>query len=571
MLHNMELAVRKPVPKDQHRLLLQGLNPETSTELIELYVENMIGVNATDYTLNPSLGSGFILIQFCQPISKGVLKQRASFSLTILSVFSKYFKILLLCFFYLSFLFHCVDFQNLSARISKRPLNGAKVTLEQIEQTDSVLVENLHPDTASDLLLLYFESTKGGSQKVKEVTMLSESTAKVSFVSHACKYSSIYSFEKVVSCLFGPHSTKCLPKCLSFISLAVDLVLDHSHKLLGSDLVVTPYFDFLQPTLSLTRQDSGGGSQDMFEKNSEDLSNMRTTPTKVVNADSRSSFQAAIAAHEAAEEVVEDQTEDEDSESGHVAMADPVKLALLQCSNFLQETEKAYPNVKTLIKDNSVHITGPDRQTSKQIKQSIKEYLGKMAQTNFTLEPEKAEFLMRKDVKERLQQTMNQTGTPALYTVSDSSINVTALTQSSANLACSFLKSQVGHISIPVDTQYECMFYCREWSEFLQALEFSSVSVSERGGNIDVWTLKGMESEKQTAILEFLTTPIERDSVITMEPGMLKYIQTHCHQLLADMDQVSILPLDVDDVCGLKVCGASVSHTEVEVFDCYCV
>lgn len=61
------------------------------------------------------------------------------------------------------------------------------VTLEQIEQTDSVLVENLHPNTTSDLLLLYFESTKGGSQKVKDVTMLSESKAKVSFVSYDCK------------------------------------------------------------------------------------------------------------------------------------------------------------------------------------------------------------------------------------------------------------------------------------------------------------------------------------------------------------------------------------------------
>lgn len=74
VLHNMELAVRKPLPKDQHRLLLQGINPETGIDLIELYVENMIGLNATDYTLNPTLGSGFILIQFSQPISKGTLK-----------------------------------------------------------------------------------------------------------------------------------------------------------------------------------------------------------------------------------------------------------------------------------------------------------------------------------------------------------------------------------------------------------------------------------------------------------------------------------------------------------------
>lgn len=347
----------------------------------------------------------------------------------------------------------------------------------------------------------------------------------------------------------------------------MDRVLYRPHKLEGSDLVVTPYFDFLQPTLSLTRQDSEVGSQDMSERNSKDLSDMQTTPLTVVDADSQSSSQTALAAHEAAEEVMEDPVENEDVDSGHIAMADHVKLALLQCSNFLQETEKAHPNIEILIKHNGVHITGHDRQTFKQIKQSIEEYVGKMAKTHFTLEPEKAEFLTRKDVKERLQQTMKQTGTPALYTVSDSSINVTALSQSSANQACSFLKSQVGHISIPVDTQYECMFYCKEWSEFLQALEFSSVKVSERGGNIDVLTLKGMESEKQTAILNFLTTPIERETVITMEPAMLKYIQTHCHQLLADMDQVSILPLEADDVCGLKVCGASVSQTEAGVFD----
>lgn len=103
VLHNMELAVRKPVPKDQRRLLLQGINPETSIELIELYVENMIGLNASDYTLNPAPASGFILIQFSQPISKGVLKQRTSFCLKILPVFSKYFKILLLYFFNVSF------------------------------------------------------------------------------------------------------------------------------------------------------------------------------------------------------------------------------------------------------------------------------------------------------------------------------------------------------------------------------------------------------------------------------------------------------------------------------------
>lgn len=85
-------------------------------------------------------------------------------------------------------MFCFVDFQNLSAKISRRTLDGAKVTLKQVEQTDSVLVKNLHPGTTPDLLTLYFENKGGGNVKVKEVTMLSEGTAKVSFVSYDCKF-----------------------------------------------------------------------------------------------------------------------------------------------------------------------------------------------------------------------------------------------------------------------------------------------------------------------------------------------------------------------------------------------
>lgn len=347
------------------------------------------------------------------------------------------------------------------------------------------------------------------------------------------------------------------------------LVLDQPHKLDSADLTVMPYFHFLQPAQRLT--DSGSGGQDMTERPSEDLSDiqMQTSPPLVVNANSQSSSQTAseplaphAAAEDAAEVAMEDQTEDEDAPSSHIAIADPAKLALFQLATFQQDTEKAHPNFTIQIKDDGVHIAGSDRQTFEQIKHTILDYFGKMVETNFTLESEKAQFLARKDVKERLLQTMNQTGSPVIYTVSDCNVVLTSLCQNSGNQACSFLKSQLSHFSIQVDTEYEGMLHCREWSEFLRALGFSSAKVSERGGNVDVLTLKGMESEKQTAILEFLTTPIERETVISMEPGMLKYIQIHCHQLLADMDQVSIFPLEAEEVCGLKVCGASVSHVD---------
>lgn len=82
--------------------------------------------------------------------------------------------------------FRFVDFKDLSARISKRSLDGAKVSLEQMDQTDSIYAENLPPGATADFLNLYFEKQAGGNT-VKDVAMLSEGAAKVSFASCDCK------------------------------------------------------------------------------------------------------------------------------------------------------------------------------------------------------------------------------------------------------------------------------------------------------------------------------------------------------------------------------------------------
>lgn len=75
----------------------------------------------------------------------------------------------------------CTDFHSIRTKISKKPLEGSNITLEQIEQTESILVENLHPGISIKALVLHFEG-QASDQKVKEVVMLSESTARVSFV-----------------------------------------------------------------------------------------------------------------------------------------------------------------------------------------------------------------------------------------------------------------------------------------------------------------------------------------------------------------------------------------------------
>uniref|UniRef100_A0A3B5Q212 Poly [ADP-ribose] polymerase n=1 Tax=Xiphophorus maculatus TaxID=8083 RepID=A0A3B5Q212_XIPMA len=116
---------------------------------------------------------------------------------------------------------------------------------------------------------------------------------------------------------------------------------------------------------------------------------------------------------------------------------------------------------------------------------------------------------------------------------------------------------------VPLESEQEALLCCKEWSDFLQTLGFTSTKSPQRPSSIDVLTLKGMENDKQAAIVLFLTTPIEREALLIMEPGMLKYVQIHCHQLLADMDQVSIFPLEGEENCGLKVSVACQMAEEV--------
>lgn len=75
VLSNVELVVRKPAPRDQRRppppLLLRGINPNTCQEMIELYVENMMGLDAADYALSAAPGRDFVFVLLSQPLSKG--------------------------------------------------------------------------------------------------------------------------------------------------------------------------------------------------------------------------------------------------------------------------------------------------------------------------------------------------------------------------------------------------------------------------------------------------------------------------------------------------------------------
>lgn len=73
------------------------------------------------------------------------------------------------------------------SKVSKRALDRARLTLEEVECTDSIMVENLSSDLTDDLLMLYFESSRSGGGEVTAVSRISQRLAKVSFKDVQCE------------------------------------------------------------------------------------------------------------------------------------------------------------------------------------------------------------------------------------------------------------------------------------------------------------------------------------------------------------------------------------------------
>ena len=71
VIYNTEITVRRPATKDQRRLLLCGIQPNTCMELLELYVENVMEVDVDDYTLTRLPGRDAVLIHLNQPLATG--------------------------------------------------------------------------------------------------------------------------------------------------------------------------------------------------------------------------------------------------------------------------------------------------------------------------------------------------------------------------------------------------------------------------------------------------------------------------------------------------------------------
>ncbi|XP_051948797.1 protein mono-ADP-ribosyltransferase PARP10-like isoform X1 [Xyrauchen texanus] len=496
VLQESTLTVRKKPPKDPGKLLLRGLNPNTSLELVELYVENLIGMESgSDFFLYPSPSKDLVLIHLQTRLSK--------------------------------------DFQTLSDKISKKPLEGAKITLEQIESTDSIMVANLTPNVTEDMLELYFGSNRGGGADVLGVTMLADGCAKVLF--------------KDVK--------------------SVDCVLQKSHNLEGTDLIVKPYFDFLQEVVdqSTERAQNGQGTlseeTDQNETRSSSVSALSPTASDAMTGTSFdhsvaltnnvTSLVCRTAATSSKVEPMETEPSSPKESYSFISVPDTTKHQMLSLSNLPGNLTKSHPNFEVSLKKDGVQIKGPDQLEVERLKNKVLEFLSGIAQVHLTNNTIKAEFLGREDVKTRLLLSLR--GLPSTYSVSDCMVTVTSLSHSGVKQACDLIESHIAEFTVPIAREYESVLFSQECSDFLDSLDFCSAKVSDTGEMITAVTLKGIENTNRDKIVQFLSTPIQRETVLSMEPGMLTFLQLHHRDLLADMGEVILFPLETGD--GLSIQG----------------
>ncbi|XP_058035038.1 protein mono-ADP-ribosyltransferase PARP10 isoform X2 [Ahaetulla prasina] len=135
-LQGVHLTVQPAAPRDYGKVVLQGLNPQSSLELVELYVEHILDCERNAYSIHRSPAGDQALVELQAAISHP-------------------------------------EFLALADRVQSRMLDGASLVLDWVEQTDSILVQSHHGSQLQpEVLTLYFESRRSGGGRVQSVRLL---------------------------------------------------------------------------------------------------------------------------------------------------------------------------------------------------------------------------------------------------------------------------------------------------------------------------------------------------------------------------------------------------------------
>uniref|UniRef100_A0A673HG26 Poly [ADP-ribose] polymerase n=2 Tax=Sinocyclocheilus rhinocerous TaxID=307959 RepID=A0A673HG26_9TELE len=236
-----------------------------------------------------------------------------------------------------------------------------------------------------------------------------------------------------------------------------------------------------------------------------------------------------------------------------VSVLDATKHHLLSLSNLLETFKKDHPKFDVSLLKDGVQVKGPDQIEVERLKNEVLQFLTGVVEDHLTHDKLKAEFLGREDVKKRLNLSLKSI--PSTYSVSGCTVSVTSPSRSAVRQARDLIESQISEFTVPIAKECESVLCSQEWSDFLASLDFCSAKLSDAGGAITALTLTGMEKDNEENIVVFLSTPRQKEIVLSMEPGMLKFLQLHHQGLLADMGEVILFPLETAD--GLSIQGES--------------
>ncbi|XP_078542551.1 protein mono-ADP-ribosyltransferase PARP10 isoform X5 [Lissotriton helveticus] len=440
-LLNVELTVRSVPPKDLAKVLLKGLKPDVSRDVLELYVEYVTNCDSGEYTLHRVPSGEEVLIIFQEPLTEA-------------------------------------EFSSLEQKVSKRLLAGLPVTVERVQRTDQVLVTSLDPEIKPDLLELYFESRRSGGGEVQGVSLLKEARAAV----------------------------------ITFRSWEVaDRVLRKTHRLHECLLQVSPYYPFLHPKDAA--DDEVAGMELELEIESEPMAEPTT--------------------------------------SLYIDVMEPWKLDLLRQSPELAEVSTAFPEVVVQLDQNGVRLSGQEEEQCQQVQGRILTVLRGAAQSHIPYCALILEFVQRNDVRSRLEEMLRRIEPSASYVVADCLLTVTASSVQAVRNASAILKDSLCEFAVPVPEERYQVLRSDEWRELQASL--SCCSVRTMGLDcVQAVCLREYEQENRLGLHTLIHEYRQQDTIITMEPAMLRYLQLYNDDLLASMSEVTIEPLEGKDITGFR-------------------
>ncbi|GCB79371.1 hypothetical protein scyTo_0017879 [Scyliorhinus torazame] len=375
--------------------------------------------------------------------------------------------------------------EKMKRKAGSRALQGATINIEQLPRTDRILVENISPTDDKDILSLYFESRRSDGGSVLDVTMVSPGTAIVVFQEWE----------------------------------AVDRVLQKCQKLQDRELLVRPYYDFLQ--LPSTDRECG---RQTVETQAEVLAEV----TSVIN------------------------------------VPDKVKLNILHSNPFLHDLRNECSELSlTIDANNCVCVRGTDPLQIEKTKSRILEFLSQIAQVDVPISEDQAKFFSRGDIQDHLQNVLREKGLPTCFSISDGVLTVTAPSVPVAHQVAHLIEQQISQFSISISDRQLHVLTAPDWEKLLPSLRFCEARISDVGDQVCFISLKCFRAENEERVKDLLENSVSEDLVIGMEPGKLRFLQEYYQDFLAGSQQVSIFPLE-GDTAGLRITGVGSACENVD-------